>query len=124
MNDVLVTEVSNASIAPRTRFPLAVDLDGTLLKVDTLYETFAAGLFAAPVRTILALAELRHGIAAFKRKLSGIAQLDVDTLPVREELLAYISGEAARRVARSIWRRRPIRPLRPASPPGFRCSGR
>lgn len=95
MNDVLVTEVSDASIAPRTRFPLVVDLDGTLLKVDSLYETFAAGLFAAPVRTVLALAELRHGIAAFKRKLSAIAQLDVDTLPVREELLAYISGEAA-----------------------------
>lgn len=72
-----------------------VDLDGTLLKVDTFYETLAAGLFAAPVNAIRALAELRHGISAFKKRLSEIAQLDVGTLPVRDELISYIRQEAA-----------------------------
>jgi hypothetical protein len=50
-----------------------VDLDGTLLTVDTLYEQFASGLFAKPVKTIVTLTVLRHGIVAFKRQLCSIA---------------------------------------------------
>jgi phosphoserine phosphatase len=78
-----------------TSLPLVVDLDETLLKVDTLYELFVCGLFNRPVETLRSLVTLRHGIAAFKRHLSGIAPLDIDSLPVREELLAYIENEAA-----------------------------
>jgi len=93
-----VSDFSEASAAPSTTrpiFPVVVDLDGTFLKVDTLFEMFAAGLFTKPIRTILALLELRHGIAAFKGHLAGIAQLDVDALPVRDELFAYLRAEAA-----------------------------
>jgi 4-hydroxybenzoate polyprenyltransferase/phosphoserine phosphatase len=79
----------------RTALPLVVDLDGTLLRVDTLYELFVLGLFARPVQTLLSLFALKNGIAAFKHRLSGIAQLDVGSLPVHEELLAYIKQEAA-----------------------------
>jgi 4-hydroxybenzoate polyprenyltransferase len=74
--------------------PLVVDLDGTFLKVDSLFEIFAAGLFASPRRTLLALLELRHGIAAFKQRLTGVGEPDVDGFPVREELLVYLEQEA------------------------------
>ncbi|WP_042001712.1 UbiA family prenyltransferase [Streptomyces sp. AcH 505] len=79
--------------ATEAMLPLVVDLDGTLLKVDTLYELFAAGLFTNPIQTILSLFELRKGIAAFKRRLAGLAHLDVEMLPVREELLDYLKRE-------------------------------
>lgn len=79
----------------RTILPLVVDLDGTLLKVDTLYERFVSGLFTNPAQTLLSLFTLRHGIAAFKHRLSVIAPLDVELLPVREELLDYLKHEFA-----------------------------
>src|SRR3954451_17504618 len=61
----------------RLTFPLVVDLDGTFLKVDTIYELFAAALFDKPLLTIISLLELRNGIAAFKRRLSAISPLNV-----------------------------------------------
>jgi 4-hydroxybenzoate polyprenyltransferase len=82
-------------VSARTTLPLVVDLDGTLLKVDTLYELFVFGLFNKPVQTLLSLLALRDGIAAFKRRLSGIVPLDIESLPVREELFAYLKQESA-----------------------------
>lgn len=79
----------------RSALPLVVDLDGTLLRVDTLYELFVLGLFARPLQTLLSLFALRNGIAAFKHRLSGVAALDVGSLPVHEELLAFVKQEAA-----------------------------
>jgi 4-hydroxybenzoate polyprenyltransferase/phosphoserine phosphatase len=70
--------------------PLVVDMDGTLLKVDTLFEMFAAELFSHPLRAIAALSSLRRGIAAFKARLADKAPLDVEALPANEELLDYI----------------------------------
>jgi 4-hydroxybenzoate polyprenyltransferase len=82
-------------VIARTMVPLVVDLDGTLLKVDTLYEQFVHGLFNKPVETLRSLLALRHGKAAFKRRLSSVVALDIGSLPVREELLTYIEHEAA-----------------------------
>lgn len=81
--------------------PLAVDMDGSLLLVDTLYETFAAALFADPLATLCAFARLTRGVAPFKRRLSEIAPLDVETLPVRDDLVAWLQAEraAGRRLA-------------------------
>lgn len=85
------------AVPPITRptLPLVVDLDGTFLKVDALFEMFAAGLFSRPVQTILVLGKLRFGIAAFRRSLSELVQLDVGSFPVRENLLAYLEEQAA-----------------------------
>lgn len=77
------------------KLPLVVDLDGTFLKVDSLFEIFAAGLFARPARTLLTLLELRKGIAAFKQCLTRAVEPDVSHFPIREELVAYLEEEAA-----------------------------
>lgn len=76
------------------KLPLVVDLDGTLLKVDTLFEYFTVGLFARPLQTILSLLELRNGISAFKQQLTRVTEPDVDSFPVREDLLAYLEQQA------------------------------
>ncbi|RJF70780.1 UbiA family prenyltransferase [Rhodopseudomonas palustris] len=83
------------SCCPTRLLPLVVDLDDTLLKVDTLYEQFASGLLTRPWAAIGALLALSGGKAAFKRRLSGLANVDVEHLPVREELFGYLVEQAA-----------------------------
>src|SRR3954451_17449924 len=81
---------------PETRnVPLVVDLDGTFLKVDSLYELFVGSLFTNPLATLRALFGLRQGIAVFKHELAKVGQLDVDTLPVRDDFLNYLNEEIA-----------------------------
>jgi 4-hydroxybenzoate polyprenyltransferase len=86
---------SQNPVRARTTLPLVVDLDGTLLKVDALHELFVSALFNKPIQTLLSLLALRDGMGAFMHRVSRIAKLDVETLPVREDLLAYLQHESA-----------------------------
>src|SRR4051812_3875257 len=95
MTDTLAANPDMIDGSSRLTFPLVVDLDGTLLKVDSIYELFVAALFNKPLPTIVSLLELRNGIAAFKRRLSEISPLNVGELPVREGFLAYLNEQAA-----------------------------
>jgi len=95
--------MSSASISPTAEGscaelpPLVVDLDGTLLRGDTLYETFAAAFFKRPLVTLwVAFASLFRGRAALKRALCGLATIEVETLPIRGELLAYLGDQKRR----------------------------
>lgn len=83
------------SCCPTRLLPLVVDLDETLLKVDTLYEQFASGLLTRPLAAMGALLALSSGKAAFKRRLAGLANIDVEHLPVREEFFGYLVNQAA-----------------------------
>lgn len=76
--------------------PLVVDLDGTLLRTDLLYEKFALLLFSKPWILALIPFWLLRGKAALKREFSRRVDLDVETLPVNEELLAWLRAEKAR----------------------------
>lgn len=80
--------------------PLVLDVDGTFLRTDMLYEAFWAGLGTAPVLTILlSLRHLRNP-AALKAELARIAPLRTDLLPVNPEVaeLALQSRLAGREV--------------------------
>jgi 4-hydroxybenzoate polyprenyltransferase/putative flippase GtrA len=76
--------------------PLAVDMDGTLLKTDILVEGFVAAFFARPFLTLSAVSRLRAGRAAFKQRIAELARLDVSTLPLRADLVDYLALEADR----------------------------
>ncbi|MFN3522308.1 MAG: UbiA family prenyltransferase [Phenylobacterium sp.] len=76
--------------------PLVVDMDGTLTRVDTLYELFAAALFKRPLAAIASLRVLfTGGIAPFKRAVGELGEIDVETLPLREDLVAHLVAEKA-----------------------------
>lgn len=69
---------------------LIVDLDGTLLRSDLLFETFWSALAAdwrGPVRAALTL---RAGRAALKRHLAAASAVDIATLPYDADVLAYV----------------------------------
>jgi len=70
--------------------PLVVDMDGTLLKVDSLHETFVQSLAKQPLHAIAALATIMNGRAAFKKAVADHVLPDGRTIPVNESVLAAI----------------------------------
>ncbi|MCI0570121.1 MAG: UbiA family prenyltransferase, partial [Myxococcaceae bacterium] len=81
-----------------TPLPLVVDLDGTLVRTDTLHETFLLLLKRAPWTALLLvpLWLLRGGKAHLKAELARRVELDAAHLPYHEALLDYVREERAR----------------------------
>jgi 4-hydroxybenzoate polyprenyltransferase/phosphoserine phosphatase len=74
---------------------LVVDLDGTLLRSDMLYESFWSALgrdWRSPFRSVAAL---QKGRAELKQYLSTVAKVDISTLPYNEEVIAYVRARRA-----------------------------
>ncbi|PQO23430.1 UbiA family prenyltransferase [Rhodobacteraceae bacterium WD3A24] len=83
--------------APITRaMVLVVDLDGTLIRSDMLLESFWAGFAADWRMPLAALAALRSGRAALKRRLAETGAPDAATLPYDDDVLAYVNDWRAR----------------------------
>ncbi len=80
----------------QTLSPLIVDVDGTLLRTDLLYEAAASLLFRKPWLVPLLPFWLLGGKAGLKRKLNEAVQVDVSALPVNEPLVAWLQAEKAR----------------------------
>ncbi len=69
---------------------LVVDLDGTLLKSDMLFESFWS-TFGRDWRCVgRSLVALGHGKASLKDYLSVASKVDVTTLPYDDDVIAYI----------------------------------
>lgn len=73
--------------------PLCVDLDGTLVMTDTLWESFLMALRRYPSVTWKIWGWLLHGKAYTKRRIAESATIDVDTLPYCQEFLEYLRTE-------------------------------
>ncbi|MQB13464.1 UbiA family prenyltransferase [Agrobacterium sp. ICMP 6402] len=73
-----------------TRKMLVVDLDGTLLRTDMLYENFWSA-FGSNWRCLFsAVSALSHGRAHLKCHLARAATVDASVLPYNDKVLAYI----------------------------------
>jgi len=81
--------------------PLAVDLDGTLLLTDTLFEALGEHLRRRPLWALAQLVQLPFAIAKVKDRLSTGLNLNVATLPVNEDVLAYC--REAKAEGREVW---------------------
>lgn len=66
--------------------PLVLDVDGTFLKTDMLFECFWAGLGKDPLRVVALSARNLTRPAHLKRELAAIADLRTDLLPPRPEI--------------------------------------
>ncbi len=69
---------------------LIVDLDGTLLRSDILFETFWSALGRSWKSPFQAGVALLSGKAALKRRLAQDGEIDVTTLPYDPEVIAYV----------------------------------
>lgn len=84
-----------------TLTPICVDLDGTLVKSDTLHDSLLVLLRTHPARFLGLIARIFQGKAAFKAYVADHVSLDVAHLPYNRKLLQYLQVERAR--GRSIY---------------------
>lgn len=75
--------------------PICVDLDGTLVKSDTLLDTVLVLARQRPVTLLSFPKWTAEGKAAFKKTVSSLAQIDVTALPYNQPLLEYLRQQHA-----------------------------
>ena len=81
--------------------PLVVDLDGTLIKVNSLHEAFVQLWAKRPLAAFRALFMLKQGRAAFKAAVAESVLPDVATIPFDEKVLGAI--KEARAMGRKVY---------------------
>ena len=75
--------------------PLCVDLDGTLVKSDTLLDTVVVLARQSPGSLLHFPWWISQGKAVFKRQVSSLAAIDVVHLPYNQPLLEYLRQQHA-----------------------------
>ncbi len=91
------TVASPHAAATYDDLPLVVDLDGTLIRSDTLTETLLLFLRRTPANVWRLPGWLAGGKVVFKRRLSDHVVLDAANLPYDARLLAHLQQERGRR---------------------------
>lgn len=81
--------------APAGQPPLAVDLDGTLVKTDLLVESVIALLKCNPGYMFFLPWWLRRGKAYLKQQIAQRVALDIAVLPYHRACLAYLNEQHA-----------------------------
>jgi len=75
--------------------PLAVDLDGTLIRTDMMWESLVRLLRKNPVAAVFALFGLVRGRARFKQEIAARVQVHPASLPYHAEFLNWLRQEKA-----------------------------
>jgi len=75
---------------PENQIPLVVDLDGTLIRTDLLWESLARLLRRNPFWLFPILFWWTRGRAVLKRHLANRVKIDPATLPYHEKFLAFL----------------------------------
>jgi 4-hydroxybenzoate polyprenyltransferase/phosphoserine phosphatase len=81
--------------SPESSVPLAVDLDGTLIRTDMMWESLVRFGRQHPVAAFLSLFALFRGRAWFKQKVAACVQVDPAGLPYHVEFLAWLQAQKA-----------------------------
>ena len=78
---------------PAENVPLIVDLDGTLIRTDMMWESLARLLRRNPFAIFQILSWWTRGRALLKQKLAARVTVDPATLPLNEKFLAWLREE-------------------------------
>jgi len=76
--------------------PLVVDLDGTLIDTDMLHESVLSLFSNHPGKVLNLPIWLIQGRAVLKRRIAQHADIDFDTLPLNQALVAFLRTEKAK----------------------------
>ena len=94
MGETSLNQPSLESLAPEvSRRPLCVDLDGTLVKSDTLMDSLLLLLRSRPMEALRFPLWLLRGKAAVKAEVGARVALDVRHLPYNRSLIEYLEVE-------------------------------
>lgn len=86
---------ASQQISPPTILPLCVDLDGTLVKSDTLADSLCVLARTHPAALLRVPGWLLGGKARLKREVSTHAPVDAAHLPYNEALIVYLREQTA-----------------------------
>jgi beta-phosphoglucomutase-like phosphatase (HAD superfamily) len=75
--------------------PLAVDLDGTLVRSDTLHEAALRALREHPLALLQLPFWLLQGKAVLKQRLAALSRFDPSTLPYHQPLITWLTEQRA-----------------------------
>jgi apolipoprotein N-acyltransferase len=78
---------------PEIQVPLVVDLDGTLIRTDMMWESLSQLLRRNPLAIFQILFWWTRGRAWLKQKLAARVQVDPATLPYHEKFLVWLRAE-------------------------------
>ena len=84
---------SDPETLSNTSLPLCVDLDGTLIQTDSLWESCLRLISQQPFMLLLLLLWLFLGKAGFKQKVSQHVKLAPGSLPFNTDLLKYLTQQ-------------------------------
>jgi 4-hydroxybenzoate polyprenyltransferase/phosphoserine phosphatase len=90
-----VASLDETALLPPCAAPLCVDLDGTLVKSDTLIDSTLALARHHPAALLKLPGWLLQGKAALKRHITATVNLNVAHLPYNSELLQYLEQQHA-----------------------------
>lgn len=88
-------QASARNAAAGSGLPVCVDLDGTLVKSDTLLDSMCVLFRTRPLEILHLPGWLVRGKAALKREISTRVCLNAATLPYNEALVIYLREQAA-----------------------------
>lgn len=91
-----ITEKTDSSVLS-DKLPLCVDLDGTLLKTDTLIESALALIKKQPWRIFSVISWMIKGKANLKQQIAIRTNLRVELLPFHEEFLSFLKTRFQKR---------------------------
>lgn len=80
---------------PESKVPLVVDLDGTLVRTDFMFESAVRFLQQSPRLLLVSLARLWQGKAQFKEFVASDFEFEPASLPFRHEVLSLIELQRA-----------------------------
>jgi 4-hydroxybenzoate polyprenyltransferase len=83
------------SAAELKSIPLCVDLDGTLIRTDSLYESLLLLLKSRPWAILLLFPWLLRGRAYFKQRIAAGGRVQPSSLPYNPEFLQWLRSEKA-----------------------------
>ncbi len=86
------TEMSK-NVLDKEQVPLCVDLDGTLIKTDSLHESFLLLIKKNPLYCIIAVFWILKSKAHFKAEVAKRTHLAVETLPYNDDVIEYIQSQ-------------------------------
>ncbi|MBU3548034.1 UbiA family prenyltransferase [Polynucleobacter sp. P1-05-14] len=92
--------MTNNRISPQSTLPLVVDLDGTLIKTDLLFESANQFITRHPFRLATLLGWFIQGKSHLKAELAKNYSFDASSLPCNLNLVAWLSEQ--RRQGRKI----------------------
>jgi 4-hydroxybenzoate polyprenyltransferase/phosphoserine phosphatase len=93
-----VEKADSFAAVPAEKLPLCVDLDGTLVRTDLLWESLLSLVHRSPASIFQFPMWLSRGKAYFKERVAERAEVDCSVLPFRASVLECL--EAARKEGR------------------------